>query len=44
MLYNYSNKQIINIYKSALTREEAIEHITPWLVDMAGNKIYVTTE
>ena len=30
--------------KSALTREEAIKYITPWLVDIAGNKIYVTTE
>ncbi len=32
------------IDKSALTREEAIKYITPWLVDVAGNKIYVTTE
>lgn len=32
------------IDKSALTREEAIEYITPWLVDIAGNKIYVTVE
>ena len=32
------------IDKSALTREEAIKYITPWLVDMAYNKIYVTTE
>jgi len=30
--------------KSALTREEAIKYVTPWLVDIAGNKIYVTTE
>ena len=30
--------------KSALTREDAIKYITPWLVDVAGNKIYVTTE
>lgn len=30
--------------KSALTREEAIKYIMPWLVDIAGNKIYVTTE
>lgn len=30
--------------KSALTREEAIKCIMPWLVDIAGNKIYVTTE
>lgn len=32
------------IDKSGLTREEAIKYITPWLVDIAGNKIYVTTE
>ena len=32
------------IDKSALTREEAIEYITPWLVDIARNKIYVTVE
>lgn len=32
------------IDKSALTKEETIEYITPWLIDMAGNKIYVTTE
>ena len=32
------------IYKSALTREEAIEYITPWLLDTIGSKIYVTTE
>ena len=32
------------IDKSALTREEAIKYITPWLLDLAGNKIYVTTE
>lgn len=32
------------IDRSALTREEAIKYITPWLVDMAGNKIYITTE
>lgn len=31
------------IDKSALTREEAIKYITPWLVDTANNKIYVTT-
>ncbi len=30
--------------KSGLTREEAIKYIMPWLVDIAGNKIYVTTE
>lgn len=32
------------IDKSALTREEAIKYLGPWLVDVAGNKIYVTTE
>jgi hypothetical protein len=32
------------IDKSALTKEEAIEYITPWIIDMAGNKIYTTTE
>lgn len=32
------------IDKSGLTRKEAIKYITPWLVDIAGNKIYVTTE
>lgn len=32
------------IDKSALTREEAIKYITPWLLDTANNKIYVTTE
>ena len=32
------------IDKSALTREEAIKNITPWLLDIAGNKIYVTSE
>ena len=32
------------IDKSALTREEAIEYITPWLIDIAGVKIYVTAE
>lgn len=32
------------IDKSALTREEAIKYITPWLLDTAHNKIYVTTE
>lgn len=32
------------IDKSALTREEAIKYITPWLVDIAGNKIYVDVE
>lgn len=32
------------IDKSALTREEAIKYITPWLLDTANNKIYVTVE
>lgn len=32
------------IYKSALTREEAIKCITPWLLDTTNNKIYVTAE
>lgn len=32
------------IAKSALTREEAIKYITPWLLYTANNKIYVTTE
>ena len=32
------------IDKSALTRKEMINYIMPWLVDIAGNKIYVTTE
>ena len=32
------------IIKSALTREEAIEYITPWLVDIANNRIYITVE
>lgn len=32
------------IYVSVLTREEAIKCITPWLLDMGGNKIYVTFE
>ena len=32
------------IDKLALTREEVIEYITPWLLDTAHNKIYVTTE
>jgi len=32
------------INKSALTREEAIKYITPWLLDTADNKIYVTVE
>ena len=29
---------------SALTREEAIKYIEPWLLDIAGNKIYVVDE
>ena len=32
------------IDKSALTREEALAYIEPWLVDISGNKIYVTCE
>lgn len=32
------------IDKLALTREEAIEYITPWLLDIAEVKIYMTTE
>jgi hypothetical protein len=32
------------IYASALTREETIKCITPWLLDMGENKIYVTFE
>ena len=32
------------IDKFALTMEEAIKYITPWFVDMAYNKIYVTAE
>jgi len=32
------------IEKSALTREKAIKYITPWLLDTANNKIYVTSE
>ena len=32
------------IDKSALTREEAIKYLEPWLVDMTDNKIYVTVE
>ena len=28
----------------ALTREEAIEYITSWILDIAGVKIYVTAE
>lgn len=32
------------IYASALTREEAIKCIKPWLLDTADNKIYVVTE
>lgn len=29
------------IAMSALTREEAIEYIKPWVLDIADNKIYV---
>ena len=32
------------IDKSALTREEVIEYIEPWLLDIAGIKIYVDAE
>ena len=32
------------IDKSALTREEVIKYIEPWLLDIAGNKIYVVVE
>lgn len=32
------------IDKASLDREEAIKYITPWLVDVANNKVYVTTE
>jgi len=32
------------IDKSALTREEAIKYLEPWILDIANNKIYVTTE
>ena len=32
------------ISMSALTREEVIEYIKPWLLDIAGNKIYVVVE
>ena len=32
------------IDKSALTREEAINYLMPWILDTANNKIYVTTE
>jgi len=32
------------IDKFALTREETIKYITPWLVDVANTKIYVTFE
>lgn len=30
--------------KSALTREEVMKYLEPWILDMANNKIYVTTE
>lgn len=29
------------IDKSALTREEVIKYIAPWLLDIAGSNIYV---
>ena len=32
------------IDKSALTREEAIKYIEPWLLDMADNKIFVVVK
>lgn len=32
------------IDKSALTREETIKYIKPWLLDMSDNKIYVVVE
>ena len=32
------------ICKSTITREEAIEYIKPWLLDIADNKIYVVAE
>lgn len=32
------------IGESSLTREEVIEYIKPWLVDIGNNKIYVTVE
>lgn len=32
------------IDKSALTRDEAIKYIEPWLLDIVGNKIYVVVE
>lgn len=32
------------IDKSALTREAAIKYIEPWLLDIAGNRIYVVVE
>lgn len=32
------------IDKSALTREDVIEYIEPWLLDIANSKIYVTYE
>ena len=32
------------IDKSALTREEAIKYIEPWLLDITHSKIYVTYE
>lgn len=32
------------IAKSALTREEAMKYLQPWLLDTAHNKIYVVCE
>lgn len=32
------------IDKASLDREEAIKYIEPWLLDVAGNKIYVAVE
>ena len=32
------------IDKSALTREDVIKYIEPWLLDIAHSKIYVTYE
>lgn len=32
------------IDKASLDKEEAIKYLKPWLLDIAGNKIYVTVE
>lgn len=32
------------IDESALTREEAMTYLEPWILDTANNKIYVTTK